>query len=124
MSGRLSSRFGRRMNPMGGGREFHHGIDIAAPYGRGVHAAADGRVTRVRYLPTLGRYVTIEHANGYRTRYGHLSRQLVKEGQQVRAGQKIGYEGNSGRSTGPHLHFEIWRHDKALNPLAYIKVEP
>jgi hypothetical protein len=123
MNGLVSSRFGYRRYPMGGGRKFHRGIDIVAPFGKTVVAAAEGLVTQVRYIPTLGKYITIEHANGYRTRHGHLSRQLVREGEQVRAGQMIGREGNSGRTTGAHLHFEIWKDNVALNPLFYIKVE-
>lgn len=117
---RITSGFGYRRHPMGGGRRMHNGIDLAAPYGTSVRAAADGTVSRAGYNGALGRYVYVRHANGYETRYGHLSARLVKTGQKVSQGDAIGREGSTGNSTGPHLHFEIRKDGRALNPTYYL----
>ncbi len=122
MSGRLTSRYGYRRHPMGGDRVFHRGIDIAARYGTEVHAAADGVVKSSSRSYTYGKFVIIKHAYGYETLYGHLSDRKVKVGQKIQQGQVIGEEGSTGRSTGPHLHFEIRKNGKTYNPLSYIRV--
>ena len=98
---KLTSGYGYRRHPMGYGRRFHKGIDLAAPYGSPVYAAADGTVTVVRRSSLYGRYIMIRHANGYETRYAHLSKQTVSVGDRVSQGERIGLEGSSGRSTGP-----------------------
>ena len=118
--GRQTSGFGYRQHPMGGGWRMHSGVDLAAPYGTTVRAAAAGVVTRVGYNSSLGRYVYLRHENGYETRYGHLSAQLVKTGQSVGQGDPIGREGSTGLSTGPHLHFEVRKDGRALNPMYYL----
>jgi murein DD-endopeptidase MepM/ murein hydrolase activator NlpD len=115
--GRLTSRFGYRRDPFTGKRAFHTGIDIAHRYGTEVHAARDGRVIFVGTRYGYGRTVILEHAFRYRTLYGHLSSVNVKSGQRVKKGQIIGFIGISGRSTGPHLHFEIWLNGRLVNPL-------
>jgi murein DD-endopeptidase MepM/ murein hydrolase activator NlpD len=122
MRGKITSTFGYRRDPMGGGRRYHRGLDIAASPGTEVCAAAAGEVTRVRYSGTYGRYVMIRHANGYETLYGHLSKALVSVGDKVAQGETIGREGSTGRSTGPHLHFEVHKNGVALNPQSYVRV--
>jgi murein DD-endopeptidase MepM/ murein hydrolase activator NlpD len=124
MAGRLTSRYGYRRHPAGGGTTFHHGVDIAAPYGTTIRAAASGTVTHVGRRLLLGRYVIISHADGYETVYGHLSRQLVKSGQHVAQGKPIGREGSTGRSTGPHLHFEIRKGGSSIDPESFITIRP
>lgn len=121
--GYISSYYGYRRDPFTGRKAFHSGIDIVGRYGEPVRATADGVVYRVGYARALGRYVKIKHAHGYMTVYGHLKKYIVKKGQKVRKGEVIGYLGNSGRSTGPHLHYEIRRWGKTLNPLRFIRAE-
>lgn len=98
----------------------HQGTDIAAPHGTRVKASADGVVTASGYAYHRGRYVTIEHSGGYSTNYFHLYRRYVKRGQRVKAGHTIGLEGSTGNSSGPHLHFEIRKDGKALDPARFI----
>ena len=114
VEGRLTSRFRRR----------HSGIDIAVLY-EPIAAAASGQVVFAggRRCCGYGRYVEILHADGYLTRYAHLSSFLVKPGDRVEQGNVIGISGDTGRSTGPHLHFEVWRDDVAANPLLYLPQE-
>jgi len=113
---RLSSRYGVRENPLTGEEEFHQGIDLAAPEGTEVYAARDGVVVACGADPVLGNLVIIEHEAGYRTVYGHLRRIAVGLKQQVRSGIIVGEVGTTGRSTGPHLHFEIRRGGSAKDP--------
>jgi len=119
--GWISSRYGWRRDPFTGQRRFHHGIDLAAPRGTPVYAARDGRVIRSGWTGGYGRIIIIKHSRGYSTRYGHNSVNLVKNGQYVRQGQLIARVGNSGRSTGSHLHFEVRRWGRPLNPLPLIR---
>jgi murein DD-endopeptidase MepM/ murein hydrolase activator NlpD len=121
-TGRYSSGFGYRRHPLGGGIKFHRGVDLAAPYGTSVYAAADGVVEKSSWIPTLGNYVTINHANGYSTRYGHLSKRLIEPGTRVHQGDLIGRVGSTGQSTGNHLHFEVRKNQVALDPESFIKV--
>lgn len=123
IDGELTSSFGYRRDPWGGGRRYHYGVDLAAPYGTSVHAAADGVVTQVRRSFTRGRYVTIRHDNGYETLYLHLSKQMVEEGDRIKQGGVIGREGSTGRSTGPHLHFEIHHNGRAIDPSTHLKIK-
>lgn len=118
--GRLSSNFGYRTHPISGRRIFHNGIDIAAATGTAVNAYADGRVTHVARDNTLGKYITIDHGGGLQTRYLHLSATRVSVGDNVSAGQRIGSVGNTGYSTGPHLHFEVLKNGSFVNPWNYI----
>ncbi|HEU4671205.1 MAG TPA: M23 family metallopeptidase [Dyella sp.] len=118
---RISSGWGWRVQPVLGGREFHRGIDYAAPMGTPVHAAMDGTVSLCDWHGGYGRVVEIRHAHGLRTRYGHLSRfaSRLHPGSRVHRGQVIGYVGSTGLSTGPHLYFEIWEHGVRVNPLRH-----
>lgn len=105
----ISSDFQYRINPVTGGRELHTGIDISGTgYGSPIYAANNGVVYTASYRTENGYYVTINHNNGYYTLYAHMSRYIVREGQVVSKGQIIGYVGQSGYATGPHLHFELW----------------
>ena len=118
--GWLTSRFGKRRDPFTGRIQMHRGIDIANRVGTDVIAPADGIVTRIAGMATLGRVVEISHGYGIRTRYGHLSKVLVRVGQKVKRGDVIAKMGNSGRSTGPHLHYEVIANGVHVNPLRYI----
>jgi murein DD-endopeptidase MepM/ murein hydrolase activator NlpD len=105
----------------GGGAETHEGIDIAVPVGVPVRAAGGGTVEAAGTDTDYGLFVLLRHPNGYETMYGHASRLLVREGDAVSAGQVIALTGNSGRSTAPHLHFEVRREGQSLDPLAFVK---
>ena len=121
VDGRLTSSFGEREDPFNGEGAFHAGVDIAAPYGTPVRAAADGLVTGANMGAGYGREVTIDHGHNLLTVYGHLSAMAVVPGQQVLRGQVIGYVGQSGRSTGPHLHYEVRVHMVPVNPHKYLR---
>ena len=118
--GWLTSRFGYRTSPFTNKRQFHSGIDIAGRKGSDVIAPARGKVTRVGTRGPLGKSVTIEHGFGIKTTYGHLDETHVKRGQEVDRGQVIAALGNTGRSTGPHLHYSVSVNGKSVNPLDYI----
>ncbi len=120
-SGHLSSKFGWRTDPFTGRRKFHHGIDLAARRGAKVVAAASGLVTWAGKRGGYGNLVEITHADGYVTRYGHSSKILVSRGEMVRRGQPIARVGSTGRSTGPHLHYEVLLNGKKVDPIKYIK---
>lgn len=111
----LTSSFGYRIHPVNGKSHFHSGIDLKAHY-EPVRAILSGRVSAVGENPILGKYLRIDHGN-FRSIYGHLSRQLLKEGSEVSAGEFIGISGNSGRTTGPHLHLSITKNQQFINPL-------
>jgi murein DD-endopeptidase MepM/ murein hydrolase activator NlpD len=117
----LSSPFGWRSDPFRNTRKWHAGMDIADGMGAPITAAADGKVTYAGWRMGYGNLVEIKHENGFTTRYGHLSKTIAKEGDRVNAGDLIALMGSTGRSTGPHLHFEIRKDDNVLNPLAFIK---
>ena len=120
-NGRLTSPFGYRIDPFTGKRKFHYGIDLAAPIGTPVYAPADGTVSLIRRnMRGYGLELEIKHGFGISTRYGHLSAILVKLGQKVKRGQMIARIGNTGRSTGPHLHYEVRVLGKPVNPINYI----
>jgi len=120
-NGFLSSPFGLRTHPVTGETEkMHLGIDVSAPKWTAIRAAANGRVERVSDSETLGRHVTIDHGNGIETRYGHMEKPFVKEGQMVSRYDVIGYMGSTGRTTGNHLHYEVWVNGVAVNPIYYI----
>ncbi|MCX2722502.1 M23 family metallopeptidase [Roseibium salinum] len=116
----VSSSYGPRVDPFLGRLAMHTGIDFKAPYGARVFATAPGTVISAERHGGYGKMVEIHHANGFTTRYAHLSRLQVKEGDHVLAGDLIGNVGSTGRSTGPHLHYEIRRHDKPSNPAAFL----
>ena len=116
----LSSRFGPREDPLNGEADFHYGIDIAAGSGDEVLAFAYGRVSFVGTEEGYGNYCIIEHPGGYSTLYAHLGQCLVTEGQDLEKGQLIGYAGQTGRTDGPHLHFELKRDGMYLDPEKYL----
>jgi murein DD-endopeptidase MepM/ murein hydrolase activator NlpD len=116
LKARVTSRFGWRQDPLGAGLRFHRGVDIAAPRGSQVPAAADGRVAFAGHASGYGNTVVIEHADGTSTRYGHLDEIGVNRGDVVPAGGIIGTVGSTGRCTGPHLHFELLQDGRHVNP--------
>ncbi|MEQ7872896.1 M23 family metallopeptidase [Sphingomonas sp. ASV193] len=117
IAGRITSAFGGRMHPILGTVRFHKGVDIAAAYGSPIAAALDGRVVSAGWHGGYGNQVVIAHANGTETRYGHMSRIAARVGEQVRRGATIGFVGSTGLSTGPHLHFEVLRAGRPVNPM-------
>lgn len=120
--GRITSRFGYRKDPFSGRYEFHDGVDIRAPWGTPVRATAEGKVIYAGWKAGYGKTVIIRHAYGFRTLYAHLSKIKVKPGRWVKSGQVIGYVGSTGRSTGPHVHYEVWRYSRKQNPIKYMYV--
>lgn len=122
VEGRVASSFGEREDPINGEGAFHSGVDIDAPYGTPVRAAGDGDVTGAQMGAGYGREVTLNHGHDVMTLYGHLSEIAVYPGQHVIRGQVIGYVGQSGRATGPHLHYEVRVHDVPVNPYKYLRV--
>ncbi len=124
VEGRLTSFFGVRHSPMDETEEraeFHRGIDIANNVGTPVCATADGVVRMASWQGGYGRLVIVEHGHGYRTYYAHNSELLVKPGDVVKRGQTVAYMGTSGRSTGYHCHYEVWKDGRAVNPMQYVK---
>lgn len=121
LDGRITSSFGIRTNPFTGKHgDIHKGLDIAAPEGSLVKCTADGKVVYAGYRGDYGKLVVINHGDEYETFYGHLSEIMVKVGDEVKANTHIGKVGSTGRSTGPHLHYEIHRNDKKINPKTFI----
>jgi murein DD-endopeptidase MepM/ murein hydrolase activator NlpD len=118
--GRVSSNFGYRESPFRGAKEFHSGLDISSHKGTPVKSTADGRVIYAGYYGDLGKEITIDHGFGIVTIYGHLSEIKVKLGQPVKRENIIGKVGNTGRSTGPHLHYEVRLNNNPINPKKYI----
>lgn len=120
----ISSGFGYRRDPFNGRAAMHRGLDFRGARGAPIHAAADGRVNFVGTKSGYGRVVEISHGNGMMTRYAHMSRQTARVGQQVAAGTEIGKIGSTGRSTGPHLHFEVHINGRAVNPRPFLETAP
>jgi murein DD-endopeptidase MepM/ murein hydrolase activator NlpD len=121
LEGRVTSSFGEREDPINGEGAFHSGIDISAPYGAPVRATADGDVTSAAMVNGYGREIVLDHGHDVLTVYGHLSAIAVLPGQHVIRGQVIGYVGQSGRATGPHLHYEVRVHNVPVNPYKYLR---
>lgn len=119
--GAITSSFGEREDPFNGEGAFHAGVDISGTFGEPVRATADGTVEVASMASGYGREILLNHGNGIETLYGHLSGFGVTAGQQVRRGQVIGYVGMSGRSTGPHLHYEVRIHSTPVNPYHYLR---
>jgi murein DD-endopeptidase MepM/ murein hydrolase activator NlpD len=118
---RIASGFGYRRSPFGWWRyEFHDGLDFPAPYGTTVHSTGAGRVVQASYHKIFGLSVTVDHGYGLRTLYGHLQRLAVSQGQEVERGQRLGWVGSTGRSTGPHLHYTVTQGGKAVSPRGYL----
>jgi murein DD-endopeptidase MepM/ murein hydrolase activator NlpD len=121
IEGPVTSSFGEREDPFNGEGAFHSGIDISAPYGTPVRATADGEVSDASMGAGYGREVVLNHGHDVLTVYGHLSAVAVLPGQHVKQGQVVGYVGQSGRSTGPHLHYEVRVHNVPVNPHKYLR---
>ncbi|HUJ41383.1 MAG TPA: M23 family metallopeptidase [Candidatus Acidoferrales bacterium] len=119
--GPLTGTFGERLDPFSGEGAFHAGVDISAPYGTEVRVAADGIVEDVGTHTGLGRAITVDHGFGIETIYGHLSRYGTEPGKRVKRGEVIGFVGDSGRATGPHLHFEVHVYGTPVNPLKFLR---
>ncbi len=120
-----TSSYGMRSHPVLGGMRQHKGIDLAAPTGTPVYATADGTVERADWFSSYGLYISIEHGAELETRYAHMSRLAVAAGERVKKGDVIGYVGSTGRSTGPHLHYEVRVAGSAVNAIPYMaEVEP
>ena len=120
-SWRLTSKFGPRKDPFTGVASSHTGIDMACPTGTPIRAAMSGRVAYVGWSNIFGNYVIINHAGGYQTLYGHMSQTLAKKGQNVDQSTKIGLVGSTGYSTGPHLHFTVYKNGNLVDPLTLLK---
>lgn len=119
VKGWISSRFGYRVSPFTGRRQFHRGLDIAARSGTPIISPADGRVTFAGKKGLMGNMMTIEHGYGMVTRYGHIKKMLKKKGERIERGETIALVGNTGRSTGPHVHYEVRLNGLAVNPMKY-----
>ena len=119
--GRLTSPFGYRSDPFTGARSFHSGVDLAAPIGTSVKATLDGRIAETGFNRIYGNYVIITHDRGYQSLYGHLSAIYVKRGQYITQGAVVGAVGNTGYSTGPHLHLSIYKNGSLINPFSVLK---
>jgi murein DD-endopeptidase MepM/ murein hydrolase activator NlpD len=122
VEGQVTGSFGERIDPFNGEGAFHSGVDIGSSYGTPIVAPADGVVTFTDLLGGYGKAVMIDHGHGISTRYGHLSGFAVAAGQSVHRGDVIGYVGASGRSTGPHLHYEVRINDTPVNPYKYLRI--
>jgi len=122
VQGQVTGSFGERIDPFNGEGAFHSGVDIGTSYGTPIIAPADGVVTLTDILGGYGKAIMIDHGNGISTRYGHLSGFAVTAGQHVHRGDVIGYVGESGRSTGPHLHYEVRINDTPVNPYKYLRI--
>ncbi len=123
LKGNITSFFGTREHPKSGNEDFHTGIDISASAGTEVRATADGIVIFSGYSGQNGNVVMLRHGYGFTTVYAHNQKNLVTVGQRVKRGDVIALSGNTGSTTGPHLHYEIWHNNKPINPLAYLKEE-
>ncbi len=123
VKGWITAGFGSRLDPFTGGLSFHEGVDIANDEGTPVKATADGVVTQAGFERGYGNVVNINHANGYMTRFGHLQKYTVVTGQHIKKGQIIGYVGNTGRSTAPHLHYEVRLNGVSVNPVRFMREE-
>lgn len=121
VQGRLTSPFGYRRDPFTGKRSFHTGIDLAAPKGTPIKSTLDGTVSVIGISRIYGNYVIISHGNGYQSMYGHMQSVNVKRGASVYQGTVIGAVGNTGRSTGPHVHFSLYKNGTLINPLSVLK---
>ena len=121
VQGRLTGSFGERIDPFNGEGAFHRGVDIATDYGTPVIAPADGTITFADFMNGYGRAIVLDHSQGITTLYGHLSGFAVTPGQKVQRGDVLGYVGQSGRSTGPHLHYEVRILNTPVNPAKYLR---
>ena len=121
VNGQIISRFGQREDPFSREGGLHWGVDITADMGTPVHAAADAVVSEADWMQGYGKLVVLDHGNGMRTWYAHLSKFAVVPGQEIRRGEVVGYSGSTGHATGPHLHFEVRMGGNPVNPYSYLK---
>jgi murein DD-endopeptidase MepM/ murein hydrolase activator NlpD len=119
--GYIASYFGGRPDPFYGSSAFHSGIDVDAPTGTDIHAVAEGVVTWSGVRPGYGNVIEVDHGNGYMTRYAHNSKNVAEVGERVHVGDTIAKVGSTGRSTGSHVHFEVWLNGRVVNPIAYVR---
>jgi murein DD-endopeptidase MepM/ murein hydrolase activator NlpD len=122
VDGPITSEFGKRIDPVNGKAAFHTGIDFRSKPGDNIYATADGMIDKAFYNGSYGNYVLIDHENGYETAFCHMKKFLVRPGQKIHRGQLIGFVGNSGRSTGPHLHYEVTLDGEPIDPYMFMKV--
>lgn len=115
----MASGFGMRMHPILKYRKMHKGMDFTAPTGTPIYASGNGKITQAHRSSTYGNVIYIDHGYGYETVYAHMSKMVAKRGQKVKRGDLIGYVGNTGRSAGPHLHYEVRKNKKAINPIYF-----
>ena len=123
VEGVITSYCGERENPILHKRETHNGLDIAVPEGTDVIAVKSGTVTEVRTSATYGKVLEYETKDGYTVMYAHLSKVLVKQGEEIKQGQVVAKSGNTGLSTGPHLHYSLWKGETLLDPMEYLSAE-
>ncbi len=121
LEGNISSSYGRRDNPFSGERTFHSGVDISATPGMSIRATADGVISYSGWTQSSGYVVLIEHGCGFSTAYAHNKGNVVKVGQRVKRGEVIAHIGSTGRSTGPHVHYEVWEKGKRINPNKFLQ---
>jgi murein DD-endopeptidase MepM/ murein hydrolase activator NlpD len=121
--GLVTSRFGHRTDPVNGKKGFHSGVDMRGRNGQKIVATADGVVSKAFFNGSYGKYIEINHGNGYTTKFAHMKKLLVKRGDKVKRGQSIGTVGSSGRSTGPHLHYEVCLDKKPVSPSKFMRVD-
>lgn len=117
---RWTSMYGPRVDPIAGVKSFHTGVDMACPTGTPIHASMSGRVTKTGVTRVYGNYVIIDHGNGYQTLYAHMSKIIAKQGQWVDQGARIGLVGSTGYSTGPHLHFTVYKNGQLIDPMSVL----
>ncbi len=122
VAGPVTSSYGSRRDPVNKRKGYHSGVDFRGKYGTDVLATADGKVIKAGRNGSFGLFVQVDHGNGYSTCFAHLSKYTVKKGERVRRGQTVGKIGSSGRSTGPHLHYELRYNNKPVNPTKFLKV--
>jgi len=120
VNGNITSHYGNRLDPFNGDAEMHLGLDISALYNTQIHAPADGVIIYAERKAAYGNLLIVDHGNGLTTRYGHLSRALVRPGHKVKRGEVIGLVGVTGRTTAPHLHYEVRLNDRPVNPRKYL----
>jgi len=121
VEGGISSPYGKRENPISGNAGFHSGIDISASPGTPILATAEGIVSHSGWTPHSGYVVVLEHGCGFSTIYAHNKKNAVKRGEKVKRGDVVGYVGSTGKSTGPHVHYEIWEKGRSVNPKKYVQ---
>lgn len=122
VDGPISSGFGKRTDPVNGKAAFHTGIDFRSKPGDSIYATADGKVQKALFNGSYGNYVLIDHGNGYSTAFSHMKKYVVRRNEKIHRGQLIGFVGNSGRSTGPHLHYEVTLDNDPIDPYTFMKV--